>query len=200
MNEGIRRQILDLRTKRGALIESTPKLSKTQNEARTRHIADIDTLIELLTRVLETNGVRYNPFTSIAPQRNTVDLLPPKKRNFVRSDMTIRELQTGLPWTVRYSSDFRANPQSHKDFSHAIVHVIKALGKLSELIDDMDHRKEQADYSSNAEKYSKYIADLVICGLRAANTFPGGVINLQRAVEDRLESKNDIVLQRTAEY
>lgn len=111
-------------------------------------------------------------------------------------DLTIRELQTNLPWTIKYSADFRANPQSHKDFAHALTHVFKAAGVLATFVDDMDHRKETALLANNEAAYSKYLADLVICALRAANTFPGGVVDLQRAVEERLESKNDVKLPR----
>lgn len=113
----------------------------------------------------------------------------------MRQDLTLRELQTQLPWTVRYSSDFRANPQTHKDFAHALTHIHKAAGMLSAFVDDMDHRKETADEPDLKERYAKYVADLVVCALRMANTFPGGVLDLQRAVEDRLESKNGVTLE-----
>ncbi len=113
-----------------------------------------------------------------------------------RSDMTIRELQTTLPWTVRYSSDFRANPQSHKDFAHGLLHIVKAAGYLSALVDDMDHDKSVADQPGLGADFQGKIADMVICALRMANTFPGGVIDLQRAVEDRLQSKNNTTLPR----
>ena len=53
------------------------------------------------------------------------------------TDHTIRELQTNLPWTVRYSHDFRSNPQSHKDFAHALHHASKAMGRLHELADEL---------------------------------------------------------------
>ena len=103
---------------------------------------------------------------------------------------SIRELQTSLPWTVRYSRDYRANPQAHKDFAHALIHTGKALGKLLGLADDMDHDREVADDPTLRERHAKYLADLVVCALRAANTFPGGVIDLQRAVEERITTKN----------
>lgn len=110
-------------------------------------------------------------------------------------DMTIRELQTSLPWTVRYSSDFRANPQSHKDFAHALLHVSKASGYLAALVDDMDHDKGIADQAGLGDDFKGKIADLVICALRMSNTFPGGVVDLQRAVQERLEEKNKAVLK-----
>lgn len=106
------------------------------------------------------------------------------------SNRTVRELQVSLPWTIRYSRDFRANPQPHKDFTHALIHVGKALGKLLALADDMDHDRAVADDPTLRERHAKYIADLVVCALRASNTFPGGAIDLQAAVEHRITEKN----------
>ncbi|EMN54755.1 hypothetical protein [Leptospira interrogans] len=37
--------------------------------------------------------------------------------------MTLKDLQLSLPWTVKYSEDFRSTPLTHKDFSHALHHV-----------------------------------------------------------------------------
>lgn len=100
--------------------------------------------------------------------------------------MTIQELQEKLPWTIKYSSDFRGNPQPHKDFAHAVVHAQKALGNLCSIIDDLDHRKESLGIPQ------KYIADLVICALRMANTFPATKINLEEEVINRIETKNQV--------
>lgn len=108
----------------------------------------------------------------------------------IERDKTLRELQTSLPWTIRYSRDYRANPQPHKDFTHALVHVSKALGKLMGLADDMDHDREVADNPKLREEYGKYVADLVVCALRASNVFPGGVLDLQKTVQDRITDKN----------
>jgi hypothetical protein len=108
------------------------------------------------------------------------------------SDRSIREIQSSLPWTIRYSRDFRSNPQTHKDFAHALVHVHKAAGKLAALVDDMDHDREVADDPTLRERHAKYVADLVVRALRMANTFPGGVIDLQRATEERIATKNEV--------
>ena len=101
---------------------------------------------------------------------------------------TLSNLQNQLPWTVKYSEDFRKNPQSHKDFAHAVVHTQKALGRLAEYVDDLDHRRESELIPD------KYIADLVICALRMANTNPGRVIPLESTVVLRLENKNQVKL------
>jgi hypothetical protein len=109
-------------------------------------------------------------------------------------DFTLREFQTSLPWTVRFSRDFRASPMAHKDFAHTLHHVSKAAGRLHGLADDMDHNRDIADQPQLRAEYGRYVADLVICALRLANTFPGGVLDLQKAVHERIEGKNPVVL------
>mgnify|MGYP000536589358 CR=1 FL=1 len=107
-------------------------------------------------------------------------------------DLTLRELQTQLPWTVHYHRDFRASPMSHKDFGHALLHVQKAAGKLAAVVNDAEHGG--SDFPP--ESVDRYVADLVVCALRLANTCPGRTIDLQRAVEDRIEAKNAAELAR----
>lgn len=106
--------------------------------------------------------------------------------------VSLRELQVNLPWTIRYSRDFRASPVPHKDFAHALHHVSKAAGRLHELADDCDHDRDVADAKDLRERYARYVADLVVCALRIANTFPGGVVDLEAAVVARIEDKNGV--------
>ncbi len=107
------------------------------------------------------------------------------------TDRTLRELQTALPWTAHYHRDFRASPQTHKDFAHALLHIHKAGGKLATIIDEAEHGGfDWADPSKRAE-VEKFVADMVICALRMATTCPDGQIDLQRAVENRLVAKNN---------
>ncbi len=110
------------------------------------------------------------------------------------SELTLRQFQTNLPWTVRYSNDFRSSPMSHKDFAHTLHHVSKAAGKLHGLADDMDHDRAIADDPALRAQYEGYVADLVICAFRLSNTFPGGVVDLQSVVHKRIEEKNNVIL------
>jgi len=107
-----------------------------------------------------------------------------------KKDMTLRELQTSLPWTIHYAKDFRASPVAHKDFGHALLHVSKAAGKLAALVNDAEH----GGCEFKTEDTDRYVADLVVCALRMANTCPGRTIDLQRAVIERIEGKNGVVL------
>lgn len=106
-------------------------------------------------------------------------------------DKTIRELQSGLPWTGHYHRDFRATPMTHKDFQHGLLHIHKAGGKLATIIDDAEHGGVDWANQSVRDDVGKYVADMVICALRLANTCPEGTLDLQRAVEDRLIAKNN---------
>jgi hypothetical protein len=106
-------------------------------------------------------------------------------------DKTIRELQSSLPWTAHYHRDFRSSPMTHKDFGHGLLHVHKAGGKLASIINDAEHGGVHWEDPAVRSEIAKYLADFVICALRMANTCPDGVIDLQRAVEDRLIAKNN---------
>jgi hypothetical protein len=81
---------------------------------------------------------------------------------------------------------------THKDFAHALLHVQKASGKLASAVNDAEHGGSEFP----PEEVDRYVADLVVCALRMANTCPGRTIDLQRAVEDRIEGKNQAELRR----
>lgn len=104
---------------------------------------------------------------------------------------TIRQLQSKLPWTTHYHRDFRSSPMTHKDFAHALLHVHKAAGKLAAIINDAEHGGSEF----KSEEIDPYIADLVICSLRMANTCPGRIIDLESAVIERIEKKNQTKLK-----
>lgn len=109
------------------------------------------------------------------------------------TDKTIRELQSSLPWTGHYHRDFRNSPMTHKDMGHALLHVHKAGGKLAAIVNDAEHGGVDFASAETRHEITKLIADFVICALRIANTCPDGVIDLQRAVEDRIEGKNNLL-------
>jgi len=90
----------------------------------------------------------------------------------------LRFLQNELPglWTdEQYSSQFRASPSQYKDFQHALNHIVKATGRLIEMVELADHG--HASDTFPCADLRKYLADLVICALRAAVKAPGGAIN-----------------------
>ena len=104
--------------------------------------------------------------------------------------MNIKELQERLPWGRFYSEQFKALNLPYKDFQHALAHIAKANGKLFAMIDDADHGEE----SFRKEDVEKYLADLVICAIRAANVNPSGSFDLGSAVVRRIEAKNGVKL------
>lgn len=108
-------------------------------------------------------------------------------------DLSLRSLQVQLPWDMPYSPEFNNARLPHLDFQHALMHVLKASGKLAECCEDADHGRRD---SFRTQDVAARLADLVICAMRMANTAPGGLICLQSAVEDRIESKNNIQLKR----
>lgn len=106
-----------------------------------------------------------------------------KLKQIAAGTSSLRDLQLSLPWSDHYSVDFKRDTRGHKNFEHALIHVGKALGKLFALVDEVDHRREAVELPNFTTDAAKYLADLVICALRAANTTPGKMIDLERAVE-----------------
>jgi hypothetical protein len=93
---------------------------------------------------------------------------------------TIAGLQASLPWGNTYTEDVQQNRQPHRDFTHALLHIVKASGHLAGLVDALDHGDDLRD------AYRRYLADVVISAIRAANTFPGGKVDLALEIDARL--------------
>ena len=100
----------------------------------------------------------------------------------------LKTIQERMPWGLHdYCDKFKANPLPHRDFSHAHLHVYKAMGKITSMIDAADHTGLTIAF--DYEKLRNYLADIVICTIRMAKVFPAGPIDLQSAVIDRIEEK-----------
>jgi hypothetical protein len=109
--------------------------------------------------------------------------------------MNIQDIQLKLPWSAKeYSGPFARNESLHKDFQHALIHIMKATGQLAAMVELGDHHEASQSTFPNYE-VEKYLADIVICAMRMANTNPSGFINLQQAVVRRIESKNGVKLE-----
>ncbi len=105
---------------------------------------------------------------------------------------SLEMLQAELPWGANdYNETFQKSPAIHKDFQHALVHVLKALGKLSSFAEAADHAE---DVNFPYDEISKYLADVVICTVRMANTKPNARVDLAKAVLDRIEEKMGVRL------
>lgn len=111
----------------------------------------------------------------------------------------LKYLQAELPklWTDElYSEEFRARPSRYKDFQHALLHVGKALNRLSEMVEEADHDGVPRSFPS--DDVEKYLADIVISTLRLAikNPGSGGEIDLEEAVIKRIERKMGVKFDR----
>ena len=75
---------------------------------------------------------------------------------------------------------------------HAVIHVMKSLGRIAAKINEAEHGG--FDWEKDTD-VPKWIADLVVNALRMANTRPGGIVDLQRAVQDRINESNTTQLR-----
>ena len=142
-------------------------------------------------------GYLAPPGDAVNPLREVLKELKLKADRFDlidkhKGEFTLRQLQAQMPWTTHYHRDFRASPMAHKDFSHALLHVFKAAGKIAAVVNDAEH----GGHDFNKDAVDRYVADLVVCALRMATTCPGRQIDLQKAVEARIENKNTVNLEK----
>jgi len=77
------------------------------------------------------------------------------------------------------------------DTSHALTHLMKALGVIASALNDSEHEQR----TPRSDEVGKYLADLVICAARFSN----GIVDLDAACVERLAKKFPVVPQETHE-
>lgn len=100
--------------------------------------------------------------------------------------MSLRWLQQNLPWQGSYTEAFETGPE-HNHFTHGVLHLTKAVGKLAAAIEPLDHHNGEV-----MGHVSTTLADVVICALRLANVHPEIRIDLEKCVIERLKEKNEL--------
>ncbi len=95
----------------------------------------------------------------------------------------LRELWTN----EEYSPEFNAYPALHRDFDHALKHVQKPAQKLQNMCEEADHAWTGMTWSR--EEIEKYLADIIISAVRAAEKAPCGRIDLEKAIRERIKDK-----------
>lgn len=67
-------------------------------------------------------------------------------------------------------------------FRHACLHAMKAIGKISALIDHADHERMDTDEARELRaELPKLLADLIRCTAKMAETAPGEPVDLASA-------------------
>ncbi len=84
-----------------------------------------------------------------------------------------------------------ANLCHTSDTNHALIHLMKALGKVSSAVNDAEHERRAPTES----KVGTALADLVICAARFAN----GVVDLDAVCTARLAEKFPLTLAAQAQ-
>jgi hypothetical protein len=93
--------------------------------------------------------------------------------------MHIKDLQ--LEVNKRWALQLNNPCHQSADAGHALVHMMKALGKIASALNDAEHEKRPI----RADEVEKHLADVVICAAR----FSDDIIDLDVACADRLAEK-----------
>ena len=98
---------------------------------------------------------------------------------------SLHDIQKTHPWSTTGARAYKQeNLSDERQVAHAVLHAVKAAGRLSEQIEASEH----VDASVvSAEGAKKYIADLVIIAMRLANILN---IDLEQSVIERIKEKN----------
>lgn len=104
-----------------------------------------------------------------------------------------QRLQQNQPWVIPYTAVFETSKvlEGHRDFQHALIHVMKSAGKLAAVCDDIEHGSESPALAGRDLR--DRVADMVVCALRMANTAPaicGGPFDLWESILARIDSVN----------
>lgn len=90
-------------------------------------------------------------------------------------------------WTSEgYSEEFRKRYCPQKDLDHALKHIRKATQAIENMTEEADH---SGKLSADSFDVGKYLADIIISVVRAANVFPGAKIDLEKAILSRIQHK-----------
>ena len=105
--------------------------------------------------------------------------------------MHLSHLQTHLPWSIAYSEGFLDSQykEDHRFLIHDVQYVMKGLGRIAGVCEKIDHGKPPG---MTVEELADNITDLVICALHMASNNPLGQFDLERAVIDKIETRNNI--------
>src|SRR5437870_880007 len=99
--------------------------------------------------------------------------------------MDLKALQDQLPvWNIERTTEFDLSNNNYRMFQHALMHIIKATGKLADMIDNADHSIYPAFIQP---EISKLLADIVICAIKMANVTPTDKVQLDKWVIKRIE-------------
>jgi uncharacterized Zn finger protein (UPF0148 family) len=105
------------------------------------------------------------------------------------TSMDIRELQRQV--NLRWAKQVGNPCHRSADANHALIHMMKALGKVASALNDAAHEERDPV----ADEIGKYLADLVICAARLGF----GISDLESEVLARLEEKFPVAVKPGAE-
>lgn len=95
--------------------------------------------------------------------------------------LTVYAAQTEQPWSVPYASKHWVN-NAEGQLKHALLHACKSIGKLSSIIEHLDHDEKSWLSDAELDSVADYAADLVSAALRIGNV-------VGRSIAHRLVSR-----------
>jgi hypothetical protein len=95
-----------------------------------------------------------------------------------------------MPWTEIWSEGFLQDPRSYSRFQHCLTNIGAKLGSLFQRVEMSDHYGSEYKLGLDRDKDGTALALIIMSAMKAANVYPGGVINLSEYIEADLMRRN----------
>lgn len=103
--------------------------------------------------------------------------------------IALRALQQAMPWTDLWSESFIKDPRSYKKLEHCLINIVAKSGGMLQRVEMADHYGEDYALALDREKDGQALAFIVMSALKAANTYPGGPIDVAALVEQDMKRR-----------
>jgi hypothetical protein len=103
-----------------------------------------------------------------------------------------QSLQAEMPFTEElWSEAFRQDPRSYSRLQHCLTNIAAKLGAVLQRIELSDHYGPDYKLGLNREKDGMALAFIIMSAMKAANSYPGGAIDLSALIEADLQRRSD---------
>lgn len=104
--------------------------------------------------------------------------------------MDFRKLQEIQPWTDLWSEGYLNDPRPYRGFSHCLTNIAAKLGALFQRVELSDHYGMDYELGLNRLRDGKALAFIIMSAMKAANSYPGGAIDLLSHIENDLRRRD----------
>jgi hypothetical protein len=99
-------------------------------------------------------------------------------------------LQAEMPFTeTLWTEGFKNDPRPYARFEHCLTNIAAKLGTCFGMVEMSDHYGTDYTLGLDQDKAGIALAFIIMSAMKAANTYPGGPIDLSQYIEGDLKRR-----------